>query len=106
VLAHGKKKASDRHVFRDEIIDRLADELQQNNLLYQQRQDALQNCLEKLRPKDRELLSQRYAGRTSTVDLANRLQKPLSTLYKSLRRIRQGLLECINTHIRREDHAG
>ncbi|QDU88542.1 RNA polymerase sigma factor [Pirellulimonas nuda] len=106
VLAHGKKKLGDRHVFQEEIVNSLADELQANATVYEQRQRALEDCLGELRKSDRELLFQRYAGGATTVELANRLQRPLSTLYKSLRRIRHSLLGCVKARIVLEEQAG
>lgn len=106
VLAHGKKKLGDRHVFQEEVVNSLAEDLQSNMHEYDQRQRALQDCLEGLRKSDRDLLVERYAGTTTTVELAKRLKRPLSTLYKSLRRIRNSLLECVKTRIVLEEHAG
>lgn len=106
VLAHGKKKLGDRHVFKEDLVNSLAEDLQTNAAVYEQRQRALEDCLEGLRPSDRELLVQRYAGGATTVELANRLQRPLSTLYKSLRRIRNSLLMCVKARIVLEEPAG
>jgi RNA polymerase sigma-70 factor (ECF subfamily) len=79
----------------DDIIELIADrsEAQANDT--ELRRDALARCIEKLRPKDRELIRQRYSGDVSGDEIADRLGRPANSVYQSIGRIRKTLLECV-----------
>jgi RNA polymerase sigma-70 factor (ECF subfamily) len=64
---------------------------------------ALQTCLNKMRPKDRELIETRYRRNQTSRSLAVELGRPIDTVYKALRRIRQSLYECIERTLAREE---
>jgi RNA polymerase sigma-70 factor (ECF subfamily) len=92
-----KRRKRERLRFWGEaVIDNIADTyLQHGDLLLSQRR-ALMACLQKLTPRDRELISLRYgAEQVTTKRLADRMGRPLVTLYKALGRIRRALYECI-----------
>lgn len=68
------------------------------------RSRALKRCVRKLSQNDRELLTYRYGDEGLTAkDVAETLKRPANTVYKALRRIRAGLLECIERTIAREE---
>jgi RNA polymerase sigma-70 factor, ECF subfamily len=60
---------------------------------------ALEDCLSKLRPKDRELLVQRYWHRTRLQDFAVVSGRSVSTLKVTLFRLRAGLKRCVESRI-------
>lgn len=60
------------------------------------RQEALTECMEKLRPRDRELIRLRYAPGANGDQVAQKLGRPANSVYQSLSRIRRVLLECVN----------
>ena len=105
VLAFGKKRLGDRHVFSVETLNRLADDVARDTDLVERRQQALTHCLKRLPESDQELLKRRYASDMTTVQLAENTGRSLSTLYKSLRRIRRALLQCIRITMKSEEHA-
>jgi RNA polymerase sigma-70 factor (ECF subfamily) len=59
------------------------------------RQDALRNCLGRLRPQDRALLESRYGANKTPSELAAELARPLATVKKTLQRLRRSLQACI-----------
>jgi RNA polymerase sigma-70 factor (ECF subfamily) len=59
------------------------------------RRDALAQCVEQLRERDRELLVECYRGASGVHEAANRLRRSPQSIYNSLRRIRRALFECI-----------
>jgi RNA polymerase sigma-70 factor (ECF subfamily) len=67
------------------------------------RQAALQSCLGKMRPKDRELIETRYRRNLTSRNLAAELGRPADTVYKALRRIRRALYQCIERTLAREE---
>lgn len=105
VLAHGKKRQGDRHRFSDEALNHIATDLQRDADLIERRMAALEECLTKLPADDRDLLQMRYTRKTTTVDLADRIGRPLSTLYKRLTRIRRTLLRCVTLRLDQEEKA-
>jgi RNA polymerase sigma-70 factor (ECF subfamily) len=64
------------------------------------RRDALSRCIEKLRQRDRELLTECYAD--SVQGAARRRGRSPQSVYNSLRRIRRALYECIARAIAHE----
>lgn len=63
------------------------------------RQEALAECMDKLRPKDRELIRLRYAPGSNGDKVAKKLGRPANSVYQSLSRIRRVLLECVQHRI-------
>lgn len=95
----------DRHIFDDDLVNRLADEaigMEQRHLT---QREALDGCLQKLPSAQRELVLAAYTKGTRMDDLAlQRGQTPMS-LYKLLHRIRQALLECVQRTFAQEELA-
>jgi RNA polymerase sigma-70 factor, ECF subfamily len=56
---------------------------------------ALTDCVQKLSPADRHLIRRSYADDASGRQLAEELDRPLNSIYKSLGRVRRSLLDCI-----------
>jgi RNA polymerase sigma-70 factor (ECF subfamily) len=59
------------------------------------RRQALNDCIEKLRERDRVLLRECYADDAVVSDAADRHGRSPQSVYNSLRRIRRALFECI-----------
>lgn len=66
------------------------------------RQQALAQCLEQLRPKDRDLIQMRYAADNNGDQVARKLGRPANSVYQSLGRIRRTLMECIQHRLAQE----
>ena len=65
------------------------------------RNGALAECLEKLPKQQREILNNCYSE-APIAQAAIRLGRPVRSLYNSLRRIRESLLDCIERTLARE----
>jgi RNA polymerase sigma-70 factor (ECF subfamily) len=63
------------------------------------RQQALQNCLEKLPEKSREILALRYEESVRGEEIASRLSTTRDAVYQSLARIRTKLESCIRKQL-------
>jgi RNA polymerase sigma-70 factor, ECF subfamily len=63
---------------------------------------ALRQCREKLDPAEKELLALRYAEDLSSHQIADRMQRPQSSICRSLKRVRRWLLKCIQTDVARQ----
>jgi RNA polymerase sigma-70 factor (ECF subfamily) len=98
-----RTQRSDRLCFDDNLVDSLAevhgsliDELDR-------RRAALDQCLKKLRASDRQIIRHCYGPRATTIKVAaERLRRPVNTLYKALNRIRRTLTQCVQLTIGEE----
>jgi RNA polymerase sigma-70 factor (ECF subfamily) len=67
---------------------------------------ALHRCREKLSVVEEELLELRYAEGLGSREIADRLQRPQPSVCRSLNRIRNGLLKCIEIELAQQEHSG
>ena len=95
VLAYLRDLVRDRHVFDDALVNRLADAAAAAEPRHAAQRDALEACLQKLPPAQRELVLSAYAEGTRIDELAAQRGQTAMSLYKVLHRIRQALLECV-----------
>ena len=97
VLKFRRTIARDRHVFSEEIMEKLANrttELEegQNENRYL---EALENCLLTVPEKSRRFLNLAYRGDRTIGQVAEDIGKSATAFYKTLRRIREKLQGCI-----------
>ena len=97
--------ARDRHYFNDKILDLLQEEHEAAEEGLECRREALSDCLEKLRPNDRELVRQVYQEDESIRELAEQMGKAAQTLYNRLNGIRRRLYACIQLKIEQGEEA-
>jgi RNA polymerase sigma-70 factor (ECF subfamily) len=102
VMKHRTRKRREKLVFSDEFIESVAQTSLERSEELESRRLALADCLRKLRPKDRELIEQRYAPGERGKDLAEQIGRPANSVYQSLGRIRRTLLECIQQRLTAE----
>ncbi len=95
VLAYLRDLVRDRHVFDDALVNRLADAAAAAESRHDTQRDALEACLQKLPPAQRELVLSAYAEGTRIDELAAQRGQTAMSLYKVLHRIRQALIECV-----------
>lgn len=100
VLKFRQRHARDKLQFSDEFVSRVAAAIEEEADLLDRRRRALASCMKKLRPDDRELIQQRYAPGGSGKSVAEALRRPANSVYQSIGRIRQALLECIERQLK------
>ncbi|HVR87430.1 MAG TPA: sigma-70 family RNA polymerase sigma factor [Planctomycetota bacterium] len=101
VLTYRRGMRRDRLVFDDEVLAYLA-ERQAERMTERGPSDrlmALRGCLEKLPPHSRRLLESRYAPGGSVKDLAEADGRSVAALSQVLYRIRDTLLNCIQSSL-------
>ncbi len=64
---------------------------------------ALGRCRERLPAKSREILELRYEADLDCQQIADRLKRPLNTVYVMLTRLHRSLEECIRSRLRSSD---
>lgn len=105
ILKHRQRRRSDKLRFSDEFVEAVSRDVQERSDEFEQRRAALELCLQKLRPDDRQLIHQRYQPGNRGKHLAADLGRPANSVYQSLGRIRRSLLECIQRRLAVEAHA-
>jgi RNA polymerase sigma-70 factor (ECF subfamily) len=105
VLAFRKRGTRDRLSFTTELMETLAEESLANEAGQEQRRVALSKCLEKLADRDRSLITNRYVAGGNVQAMADELRRPVSSIYRSLERIRLALLQCIQRTVAGEERS-
>jgi len=102
VLAWFRDKGRDRLVLDPEVVELLADESARDESRFEQQREALEMCMEKVEPKQRDLLMQAYQPESRIQDVARGSGRTVSGFYQWLHRMRRTLLECIHRETGRE----
>jgi RNA polymerase sigma-70 factor (ECF subfamily) len=100
VLAQRKRRQRDRLVFDGELLDRIAGEYAEQ--CHDGDLKALEKCLQKLPPEQRDMLRARYAGDESVNAIAARLGKAGNAVSALLYRLRGILADCITRELAHE----
>lgn len=102
VLRFRDKKRTSRLRFSDELLNVIASESEDSQDELDLRRTALQECLKKLRPKDRELIELRYEPGNRGNTVAESMGRPSNSVYQSFSRIRKTLFECVTRRLSAE----
>jgi RNA polymerase sigma-70 factor, ECF subfamily len=102
VLAHRRSRRTDRHIFDDAMVERIA-------LAYERRlpedlsdvHDALQQCLEKLQDRSYRLIDLYYVRGLKSIEIARRLGLAHGAVRMRLSRTRDALRSCIEARLGR-----
>ena len=92
-----QKFARSKVIFNQEVVDAVAQTAAELLPEMSARHEALAKCLQKLHPRDRELLLTRYEPGSGVEQAAERSGRSLVAAYKALGRLRKLLLDCV-TH--------
>jgi RNA polymerase sigma-70 factor, ECF subfamily len=95
VLSFRKKQRRSVLLGSDAFVEMLAEEVHSRADDLVEREQALAGCIAKLKERDRDLISRRYAPGGTVKGLADQLQRPIKSIYAALGRIRRALLECV-----------
>ena len=100
VLTWRKTMSRSRLVFDPHVIETLAQEPHWGDEGFDERQQALGECLSELPAHNRDLLRRCYAQGRKIKDVATRLNRSPAAVYKSLERIRSALHACVERKLR------
>lgn len=95
-----RTKARDRHVFSDDVLEKIAVESTRDTDRMAEERAALHQCVQALVSEERDLLAQAYADGNTVQQIAATLDRSANSLYKQLNRIRRRLYNCIIARIR------
>jgi len=97
VMAHRKSKQRSRLVLDDELVSRVAEELEESAEKADFRIKMLEGCMERLNPRQRELISARYGRGEAVRDIAARLSRPENAMAALFYRLRKILADCVQS---------
>ena len=95
-LAWRRDKARDRLILDENVVMKLAEETTGDEPILQHQRDALERCMQKINPGQRELLMKAYQPDARIRDVARDSGRSIPGFYQWLHRIRQLLLDCIH----------
>lgn len=98
-----QKFARSKVVFDQDVVDAIAETAGTMTEEINHRHEALTHCLQKLHPRDRELVLTRYEPGSDVEEAAQRSGRSLEAAYKALGRIRKLLLDCVTQRISVEE---
>lgn len=87
-------------VFDDDLIERMSPDLEVEPEELEERHLALRHCLQRLRPKDRELLCHRYGTNGTLQEYGDRTRRSTGTLKAVLYKLRAALKRCIERQLK------
>ncbi len=94
-----QKFARSKVIFDQDVVDAVAQTASEMAAELDDRHIALGHCLQKLHPRDRDLLLTRYEPGCGVEEAARRSGRTLQTAYKALMRLRKLLLDCVTTKL-------
>ena len=94
-----QKFARSKVVFDDEVLEKVAHTVQAMRPELGERHEALARCLQKLAPRDRELLLTRYEPGCGVAEAAERTGRSMDAAYKALNRLRKLLHDCVTLEL-------
>ena len=97
-----QKFARAKVVFNQEVVDAISETAVELAPERSARHEALAKCLQKLHPRDRELLLTRYEPGSGVEEAAQRSGRSMDAAYKALARLRKLLLDCVTNQLSAE----
>jgi RNA polymerase sigma-70 factor (ECF subfamily) len=97
-----QKFARSKVVFNDEVLATVAHTAGTMREELDARHEALSGCLQKLPPRDRELVLTRYEAGAGVPEAAQRTGRSLDAAYKALNRLRKLLHDCVTNRLAEE----
>lgn len=94
-----RTSSRDRHVFSDAVLEVLADEGPREVDRLAEERVALTQCVETLKPEERELLRRCYHSEATVPQIAELLSRSANSIYKQLNRVRRRLFACITLRL-------
>lgn len=86
---------NNRLVFSDACLEQLAEAFEQMMPHQEDRLERLSDCVSRLSPNHRQILSLRYGEELMVEEIASRMERTVAATYRVLSRIRLALRDCV-----------
>lgn len=103
VLTWLRDRGRDRIVLDESVVGLLADEGAEDEPHLERQREALEACMHKLTPGQRNVIMLAYQPGARIWTLARRSGRTVAGFYQWLYRVRRTLLDCIRQNLARED---
>ena len=100
VLSHLRDRMRDRLVFDEDVVLAMTEEAETAAAQFEDRREALDRCLQKLKPEQRDLLREHYLAGRAVRELSGRTGRSESAVKMTLLRLREQLSACIERQLR------
>lgn len=100
ILSQVRDKMRDRLVFDEDVVLAMAAETETAAAQFEDRREALGNCLQKLKPDQRDLLQGHYLAGHTVRELSSSTGRSESAMKMILLRLREQLGDCIERQLR------
>lgn len=97
-----QKFARSKVIFNQEVMDAVAATTASMGKELDARHEALEFCLGRLHPRDREMMLTRYEPGCGVAEAARRCGRSMHAAYKALARIRKLLFDCVTARLTTE----
>lgn len=104
-LAYRRKMARDRLVFREDILELMADEGGEEIDQRDAEHTALESCMKDLPEKSRHMLTLAYTQGVKVKELAEAAGSSAEAFYMRLNRLRRQLMTCVESKLQHPGHA-
>jgi RNA polymerase sigma-70 factor, ECF subfamily len=94
-LAYRRKMARDRLVFREDILELMAEEGVDEFDVRRAEQHALEKCLKEMPSKQRQFITHAYTKGVNIAELAEASGSTAAAFYMRLKRLRHKLMDCV-----------
>jgi RNA polymerase sigma-70 factor, ECF subfamily len=105
ILSVRKRHATRGVLFSQAAVELLHEESARFVEQVDSRMQALRHCLDKLSPKDYELIRLRYRDEVAIQGIAGQMGRSVQGIYKRLVRIHDVLLRCVRKALHEEEYA-
>ena len=102
VRKYRRKYQNKRLIFSDNLVTELAEDVSSMVEEQSQRQLALTQCMQKLSPRERDLIDAYYGDRETAATVADRWKCSSHAIYKTIKKIRKVLFDRVNRRLSSE----
>lgn len=99
VLYFRRQQATDKHLFDDTLVEKIAVTYEQLVDEVDPMRQALANCVEELRGRSRRVIELRYVRGFTSEEIAKKMDLKSGAVRVLLHRVRAMLRECIEGHV-------
>jgi RNA polymerase sigma-70 factor (ECF subfamily) len=99
VLYYRRQQATDKHIFDDELVEKVAESYQLLVEKFSPMREALSKCLDELDGRSRRVLHLRYADGMTTPRIAQEMKITVGAVRMLLWRVRGALRRCMEQRL-------
>jgi len=100
ILSHYRDRKRERLIFDEDVVQAMADETESASMAFDDRREALKNCMKKLTQQQTAILHHHYTSNQTLREIAEASGRSLSAVKMNVVRLRQQLSACIEREMK------